>query len=505
MYNLTFVLHKTRLAQSQQGFSLVESLVALTLVGLLFMPMLTSLGKAKGNVLKQTFYRKLNAEVSQVLDNMIADVKTTHRIDPTSHSAYAILERYVPNSNHTFLRNHWRINSNILQFATQTFTDTVATKEWGTQSGWLSPYITSAANTYTISTGAEVLYCGQANNCTRFTDTNGNAAYNAGVDAAPVLVSGPGAALTSPEQATKLLLKGWTFTRSDMTPSIGFTLPDTYISLPTPGFAPISRSVSSFSTNTTASSFPTGFNVADIDYHVPTRQLALVGGTNMLYLTNTEGVLQQAPITVAGATALTSVALDSNGDKAWVLDTNASVKAVWRINTATGAADTINFAYESSGITSPSAIVYDPANANSIYVLGQTSGGTVTTLSKVDWNGSSYAVGATLSLPTNLTATSNTAGGAAIDPVSGDIYIIRKNMAGIGGAETNLFRINTASPTTLDDFHITWGTTGLDTVTTAEDYFGLALDPTTNRMFISDRNLDKVYVALPPRPVTHPL
>jgi hypothetical protein len=467
------MINRIKPVQRVPGFTLAETLIGLLLMAAIFIPFYITMGKSKVQVARQGTYRKVNFEVNRMLDNLTSHIKAAHQLK-TSTSSQLNLEVY---QNGAFQQISWRNNSGTLEFSA----------DGGTT--WLSPFANSDANTYTLTltlTGGTFQFCNLANTCSTTFDS----------------------------AAKKILISGWSLGKNTLSPEVKFDLPPMYISLPEPGYASDNRLLLKLDTDVSTSpgsSFAGSvFNVADIEFHTPTRQLFSVGGaytgTSMkIVRTNAEGVLIGSQITVSGAPAsagtsrLRSIAPMFDASKAWILDTG--VGSVYQVDLSTGTVDSANsFTYTTiGGLTADNAtaVLYDESIPDSFYLIGKNSGAKAYKITRNSTTGV-YALDATYTLPTNLTEPT----GATLDPVSGDLLVANQTVSTVGGREKIwVYRIDLTSPSTENRFQIDLDSLGSSTGA-GTFVFGLAMDALKNRFFLSDVNADSLYYALPDRKLT---
>jgi type II secretory pathway pseudopilin PulG len=461
------------------GFTLVETVLGLLLMGAIMMPLMVTGAKTRAQVIKEGANRRINHEVTQVLRNLSEDIRNAHTLflaSPVSSANLLGLDRFNPYggtfNGGSFIQTQWRLSSGVLEFSA----------DGGTT--WRSPYPVSAANAYSVT--GNFSYCTEANVCS-----------------------------ASPSSSSrKIRLNGWVFTHN----STGqrFDVPETYLNMPTRAVANTTTTISSFSTN--SGTFPSsGFTVADLTYHPATKQLVVVGGTNQIYRVNPEGILigtvLTVPSTEASAPTISSIDLEPDGAFAWIIDTaNSRIK---RINMTDGTVSTPNYTFTSQGFINMRGIAYEEGDTSSpirpIRFVSSTSAvptATYITMSRADGTGVANWSTANISTSAYVPLV-GTAGGVALDTISsdGEMFIIGQTVT---SGNVTVYRYNPAhtgySTGSNYSFTLNLGQMGSSDTSTNRN-FGLAFDPTNNRLFVADPSdsQKRVFQVLPPRTLTRPL
>jgi hypothetical protein len=450
------------------GFTLVETVMGLLLVGAIMIPLLMTGAKTRAHVIKEATNRRINFEITQVIRNLSNDIRnanTLYLASPASSNSLLGIERYN-DAGGNYIQTQWRLTSNVLEYSANGGTT------------WRSPYPVSAANAYGVT--GTFSYCNEANTCSGTPDAS----------------------------TRKIRLNSWTFTSSIGQDPQHFDVPDIYLNLPNRTQANTTTTISSFSTN--SGTFPSsGFNVADLTFHPPTKQLVVVGGSDKIYRVNAEGVLIGTVITAAANPAtptLTSIDLEPDGAFAWVVDT-ANTK-LSRINMSTGGVDT-SFSYATLGYSNPRGLSYDEGDGSSTFSplrLVGTFGG-VTVIGRLTTAGA--ISGNTASLATAFVPLAHTPAGVAMDPIAVDS---EQFIAGqqVSSGNMTIYRYNPwhIGYSTGSNYSFTLNLSQMgssDTTTTRN--FGLAFDPITNRLFVADPSdsQKRVFQVLPPRTLIRPL
>jgi type II secretory pathway pseudopilin PulG len=468
------------------GFTLAELLIALGLLGVMIMPLYMTLGKSRAQVVQSAADRQLTYEINKVVEHLTDTLKNTAYVDSTAFDKKLILSVYDPTTQTTEAMA-WGINSVSSVNRLQLSSDGGST--------WRSPFPVSPFSAYAMAAG-DILYCGATNNCTQFQDTNGNGTYGVG-DTATLASGYSGTALTSPRLARKIVLRGWSIARSGAFNSMAFTLPDLFINLPqypyNPGTVGSGSAVNSIATN--SGSFPaSGFTVADVAFDSVARVLWVVGKSDKVYRINDDGVLIGPVITVSGVTtpSLLSVAPVPDSSTVWLLnDTNYKLYRISATSSASAATAT-ELTY--TGLTTATAVVYDPGNSSSIFLVGDNSG----TKRIVQYNSSTGATENTWTLPVGLTDPV----GASIDPISGDFLIWNKT---VSSNTITLYRIQLGTAPAVTSSTSTYLLTALGSATTTGVYFGLGNDIAHNRLYITDQTDQKIYIVSPKTQMTRTL
>jgi prepilin-type N-terminal cleavage/methylation domain-containing protein len=468
------------------GFTLAEVLISLVLIGLLFIPMFMTAGKSKANSSGLGYQRQLAMEVNQAIENLTKELEQAHTIQSTSYNQKLFCETVDIHTN-TFTNSIWRISpmsgANRLEYSPDN------------GSTYYSPYPLSNTTSYTLTSG-DILYCGDENNCTVFQDTNANGVYGAG-DAAGTLASGyTGTALTSPANATRIVLRNWVFNRSNAYNALQFNLPDMFIRLPERGYGSSNNNtvtISSFST--VNGSFPaaSAFDVADVAFHAPSKQLFVVGETNVIYRVNNDSVFIGPPVTVSNISTakFTSISAEADPSILWTLDSTA--KKIYKVpvsewgSTATG--QLLDDFYYSS-LTSIRSIAVNEGISGSIFIVALNG----TNPQLLQLNSASGAIQATWNLPAGL----NNPGGAEIDPISGDVLIWNQT---VSSNVATLYRIRLGTAPSVTSTTTSYNLLNIDStnISNGTRYFGLGLDVNKNRFYLSDpgpNGKDKIYYVM---------
>jgi hypothetical protein len=471
-HNYTGLLYQKTNLKTYGGFSLVEVMISLVLMGFILIPLTMTMGKIKARVLTAGFAEKLDYESYTVIDRLMTSLAKTHTLFDTSFNQRLYTETY-DTGNRLFENLTWAINpiSGINHF--QRSVDGGNT--------WNSPYLLSLATDYALTSG-EILYCGIANNCTLFLDTNGNGNYGPG-DAAGTLASGfSGTPLTSPINARKIVLKNWVFRRTGPQNQLTVSLPDVYIDLPEPAFSSTNRLLNSFST--VSGSFPaTGFDISDMSYDNARRELYAVGLSQMVYRLTDEGIPIGPPVSVTGVPSpvFESITVNPEKNRAYVLNqTDAKIYTVIMVD---GASTAEAFVHTNSTMTDPKAVAYNPGDG-SIYVVGTHSGSGVIR----QYNGDTLLN--TWTLPTGL---ANPVGMMRND-LTTELYVWNQTVT---SNQITLYKIKLGVAPAVTHTTSTYNLAAIGNTTTTGNYFGLAFDIGHNIFYLSDRSADVVYKLLP--------
>lgn len=469
---------------ASSGLSLVEIVISLALMGVLFLSIFTLTSKVKNSSLEMGIRMQTLQETEAILQAIRRNLQMTTAIHPGSNSQKLVMTVMDENGNPMTIA--YRINSNFLQ------------RSYDGGDTWESPYSMSTETKYRLDSG-KFLFCGYGNNCTEFTDTNGNGDYEPGVDAAGTLASGySGTALSSPDQAVKIALSDFVFNRQVGNPVIKRTVLTSLVHLYKPFMRTSSPLLQSFITDTTNSSFgSTAFDVRGLYYDLATSRLAVVGrrssGTNVIYFVDRDGVLIDTTVTTGvSGIQLDSVCMESDLSTLVVLDSTAS--KVYRVDSTSNTVLTTitTTSLTPSAVSNPRAVACDPLNPDNFYLIG-TASGSIKILERNKSTGSSVN---TWSVPAGLT---NPAG-MFVDPLTGHFYVVQNSVSGSGSNRTiTIYKIDRSSPTTTDTFTINLADIGSSATNATTNFWGLAYDPNTNHLFLSDTYSDRIYEIVPDR------
>lgn len=504
-----------------QGISLVEVLISVTLLTMIVLASYSLVTKA--NLTGTSFSGRNRAliELESLFQTMRQNIAESTQIDPKSFNRKIILT-HLDSNNQPKTLIYQIVNvggKDILQIS----------NDGGTT--WESPYNIAADTTYAVT--GKFIYCGVQNgvfwstqyNCTQFTDTNGNGQFDAGIDTAALAPGFSGTALTRPEQATKVLLSGFSFDRQTGNPPIKRSFPEIFVKLKPISIWSTVTKVNKFATN--SGSFNAAFQPYSILWDTRGRQLMLAGhGQNALYGATREGAAVSfydkntstlsTPLDLSGTYAgavYDGMALETYDGQniLYLLDNTAS--KVYRYDllnytpvasldfTAGGAINTGN----APAISPLKAVAYDLNTPTDFYLLGTISGvlkideRNKTTGARVVANGGPWALPAGLTSPSGMT----------VDPLTGDFYVADKDPT-CGGAPSTctlkIWHITRSSPTTTDTFNITLnvggaGTGGIGSVATnlTTNWFNLSIEPDSNRLFLSSLADNAVFEIAPDR------
>lgn len=515
-------LSNKRPSGSLRGFSLVELLVALALMGMVSLSITFFLvkGSASSSSIGTRF--KEAAEVQALVTDLMQDLSKGAYISPNSHKQRLEYTTYdsAGNASKKIYRIISASGSNYLQLSTDSATT------------WGSPYRISGYTKYQLTGTPLFLYSHDANNCTSFTDTNGNGVWQTGVDAAGVTaacgshsISSP--VLTSPSQATKVVLSGFVFSSGTGNPVVTRSLPSNIFMASPHGLVVSTSSVAdgvkdspvltSFDVATANSLFGTYFDVRGLTWDPIRARLLMVGhhgsgGPAKIYQVERNGVpinglglVIQNPAVQLGGIALledgqTVIALDDSAKKVYWYNLNGSSLLVpfQTFNLANPSTGSPALAGSSNLVNSPTSIAYDPNTPNDFYVVGTDPAGSTFKIFAIDsttgsLSTASLASGA-LALPAAFDA-SHPPGGLAIEPVTGDFLVIRNYVSGSSPNKlVTIYRITRTGTSTSFDVNV--DDIG-STATGTSGYWGLGYSPNSNHIFLSDTVTDKVYEVYP--------
>jgi hypothetical protein len=394
---------------------------------------------------------------------------------------------------------------------------------------WISPYRISLATSYSLPSTARFLYASPWNDCMDFNAaSSSNIFYGteaSGDIASPVscLPNSGSSTLAYPSQATKLVLDNFIFTRTIGTASRTlismFTMPigTGYLRNSSTLTSPVmtdSPLVQSFATNAT-NFLGTGFTVGGLAWDSSRAVLAVVGthtstSANKIAFSERNGVLiGQSPIMVTtdNTINLTSVAFDQDNSTLLALD--ASAKKFYMFNPDGGPAlspvlswglATPPYNASNNLVNNPAAIAFDANTPDYFYVTGANPSSTIQQVFAFKKLDGTPMAGSPWSLPPAAFDGTHPAGGFFIEPYTGD-FIIARNFVNNSGANSaiDIYRVQRSGLAT--SFSINVASLGSSATGTAGKW-GLAYDPASNRIFLSDTTSNKVYEAVPPVMIT---
>lgn len=511
---------KRRENERQSGLTLVEMMIAMTLLSLIFLSVSSFL--MKGNAVQGSLGGRYKEalEIHSLINSIQSDLRNGAYISPNSYDKR--LEYTTMDASGVASKKIYRITTISGSQYLQLSSDSGST--------WGSPYTMSSYDRYKLTGTPRFLYAWGTHNCTDFPDTSGNGVYGSG-DSAGSYVAGCSAAesttaLSSPSQASKVDLNGFVFTTGTGVPESTRSLPShLFLSVGT-GFVRSAASavspaakdtqlVQSFSVNTANSLFKTSsmttWDVRGLCWDPARERLAMVGrhtgGVGRIYLTDRDGVLMAPPggafstyalgSTIAyGGVNLDSCAFEADNKTTIVLDD--ANRTVHRYNLhAPPPLDELMTAFSVSSLVSIAhAVAFDPSTPDDFYLAGKDSGsGAWRIYERTKLTGASSGSGP-WSLPAAFTDSAPPSA-FFVEPVTGDFVVLRNYVNGSSPNKTiDIYRVTRSGSSTSFSINIDdLGSTA--TGTTGE--FGMTYDPILNRLFISDSATQKVYEVVPDR------
>ncbi|HEY9685350.1 MAG TPA: prepilin-type N-terminal cleavage/methylation domain-containing protein [Coleofasciculaceae cyanobacterium] len=516
----------TRNLAKKDGLTLVEMLIALAILGVVVLSVTMTL--VKFNTMGKSLSHRNRAvvEIQSVFDNMLAAVSTASRVDPKSVSSKLVLVS-TNSSGYGYLQA-WRIQSSVApcvgSTCLQVSTDLDDAAE--TNASWSSPYNIAAVTDYKITSG-EFLYCGYGlNNCYRFPDGNANRVWDgAGTDGSPVWVSlnaqAQGTALTSPDQARRVVLYNFTFSRSFGNPAVTRTMPNIVAKLgprlvdPSPdgGAAWGSPLISTTSIGGTNTSFASDYNGISARLDPVRQRLMVVGqaptGNQKVYILDRTGANIKdvsngitSPVDVptlngrwlwdgvwenATTVLVADGSSDTNNIKVYeVRLTDGSVLGTWTIDTAfIPDGNLLSLAYDPKTPTVFYMLAWNASQVPKLYKLTKPSG-----------NATISSAVTTYNLPAALVAWSSN--DVLVDSLSGKFYILDNDITTSGSDKTcNLYRIDLASSTAIDAT-IKINVAKLTGSTQTGGDWNFTYDPDTNHVFFTEKStVNKIWEFIP--------
>jgi type II secretory pathway component PulJ len=486
-----------------KGLTLVEVLISLTLLSLISFSLLTMLSK---NNLRSSSVKTrmgLASEVQNLLSDIQKDLSKGAYISNNSYNSRLEYTTYDAGFNAS--KKIYKIILSSGKYYLQYSSDGGTT--------WGSPYRMSAYTTYSLNGSPRFLYAGSTNNCTNFSDSNGNGVWTSGVDTAgayATCTTGTSTSpLTTPSQASKVILDSFEFSGNSGTPENKRTLPTNVFLAVSPGLvrsstAPASPAVKdpvlvqAFDTATTNSLFGTPFDIRTATWDAVHQHLILVGthssGNHTFYLADRKGVMAQQALTTSITTIQAAGAAFMNESNA-VLILDATTKKVYKVSLANTSStitpdSTLDLGSPTNLINTPTGIAFDSSTPTDFYVVGTDPA--TSTLKIYQRNiASGTLVGTAWSLPAAFTA-ADPPGGMAIDPITGDFLVVRNK---VNSSSINIYRIVRATSAS-SYFSISTSDLGSSATGTTGNW-SLGYDSRLNRLFLSDSATDKVYEAVP--------
>jgi Tfp pilus assembly protein PilE len=383
---------------------------------------------------------------------------------------------------------------------------------------WISPYRVSDYDKYILKGTPKFLYAWSINNCTDFADTN--PATPDGVwttsDASGVYAScayGTSTpVLSTPDQASKVDLKNFVFSTGKGSPEATRSLPpDFFMKTDTPLVRSYAAAVSpAVKDDVKITQFAASVNYPFTNLNEPRgltwdvardRLLIVgsrVGSANTIYITDRLGNLIKR-VDTTNSVNLDSVAVKGNGNVALALDISGNKLYQYDLTAASPVSPTtLDLALiPSPTISGPKGIAFDPDTPNDFYIVGTNASTSAIQIFQRNLS-TGAVVGTPWTLPGALFTSTRLPAGLAIEPISGDFLVVRNFVNGSSpNANINIVRISRA------DSSYTTMTVNINdlgsSATASSGNWGIALDPVTNRIFLSDVVTKVVFQIVPDR------
>jgi len=529
---------------AKAGFSLVEILMTMVLLGLLTLVLSDLL--VKGNSMSSALdvrYQQAVEVQAWILD-LQKDLQQGAYISNNSHKYR--LEYTTYNTSGIATKKIYGI---CYATANPSSTDTTCNVSSSTNnipylklstdggSTWGSPYRISSYDQYYLSGTPVFLYAQDANNCTSFTDTNGNGVWLSGGDAAGVTASCGSYTTTSPvldrpNQATKVVLSGFQFVASgnagtgaskvirNLPSNIFLAAPQGVVvsssSAVSPGVKD-SPALISLTTNTANSLFGTTFDIRHALWDPSHQRLIVVGhhtsGVGNIFQMERNGVRIGPPLSISntgvqliGATLLdnnkTVMALDDSAKKVYwyslVGGSNLTPMQTFDLSNPSNGSPSL--AGSSNLVNSPTGILYDPKYPGEFFVVGTDPADSKMKIFEISASTGAVATtllsGGKLILPAAFDS-SHPPGGLAEEPTTGDFLVVRNYVNGSSPNHTiDIYRITSGGSSS--SFSINTDDLG-STATTTTGNWGISYSADSNHLFLTDAASDKIYEVYPPQ------
>ncbi len=475
------------------GLTLVEMLLAMTLMFFLTISVSNFVIKGQVMMLSLAQRTKTATEVYSWIEDIRVDFQRGAYISDNSHSQKLEYTTYDPSTSLAVKKIYDIYTSSGKQYLRLSL-------DGGTT--WESPYRISSQTQYQLTGTPQFLYAAGSNECTLFTDTNGNDYWQSGVDAAGTYSTCPNGMnypLQKPSLATKIDIKNFVFTTGKGNPEAIRTLPADIFVKANPGLVrsqttPVagvkdSSLVQKFTVNTVNSLISTT-DLRDIAWDPIHERLALVsanGATYRVYLTERNGVIigneQGVLFNDCGLTGFSGASFEADGKTLLLANTGGNL---YRSSNIDGQPP-IECRLIISGILNNSA-GFDPGLPDSVFAANNTSG-------IQEYNKYTGAALRSWDSPTGATLINE----LDVEPLSGDILMIDGNVLNCYSSNKciTLYRLK-QDGTGSSNILINISDLGLTTI----DGIGLAYDSALNRIFLSAKTSASVYEIVPDRLLT---
>jgi len=402
-------------------------------------------------------------------------------------------------------------------------------------STWVSPYRVEPYNKYFLTGSPAFLFAQDDNNCTRFTDTDGNGVWNgsdsAGSSANCGTYTNTTTILNNPSQSTKVILSSFQFSSVTGNPLVSRNLPSNiFMSAPQgPVISPLigispavkdSSLINSFITNTDAMRFGTAFDIRGLTWDSARQRLIVVGhhnsGACKIFQVDRTGVLIGPGLSIKDTTVqLDDVALLSDGQSVIALDDNSKIVYWYNLSGATPlipyqsfnlgniTSSTPSFPSWTNAnlVNSPSGILYDPNYPDEFFVVGKDPSDSTYKIFEINPKSTTTTTlasnaisGGKLALPSAFTA-STPPSALSQEPISGDFLVPENYVLSAGGNHIDVYRITSSGISSSFSLNVT--DTG-SSATAATGNWGFAYSPETNHVFLTDTATDQVSEVIPP-------
>lgn len=521
------------------GFSLVELLVCLVLMGTLVLSITNLL--IKGNSVSasmDTRYREAIEVQSLILDLQkelqqgayISDNSHKYRLEYTTYDGVGNAKKkvygicYAPSS----------VSSSDTTCGVSSASNTTPYLKYSSDGGstWGSPYRISFFNKYQLTGTPMFLFAQDANNCTRFTDTNNNgvwtlAADGAGSSYACGSFSTSNPILSKPSQASKIVWSGFQFRANITTEPVTRSLPSNIFMLAPQGLVVSNASavspgvkdsplLASFVTNTANSLFGTNFDVRHALWDPARLRLLVVGHHNgggaAIFQMERNGVRIAPVYNIVDTTVqLDSVALQEDGQTVLALD-DSTKKIYWYSlsgNSTLNPMQILNLGNPSLGspalssstnlVNSPAGMLYDPKYPGEVFVVGVDPADSAMKIFEINTSTGTLATtllsGGKLALPAAFDA-SHPPSGLSQEPTTGDFLVARNYVNGSSSSlNIDIYRITSGG--SYSSFSVNTYDLGSTATTGTAGYWGLSYNAHSNHLFLTDSNAEKVYEVYP--------
>lgn len=513
-----------RACVSNAGFSLVEMLVALALLGMISLSIANFLVKSNVTATSVSTRVKEADEVHAVIDDIRQDLLKGAYISPNSYDLR--LEYTVPAdlTTGTATKKVYRIITSGSAHYLQLSTDGGTT--------WGSPYGVAAYTKYDVGPYAKFLYADIDNNCADMVDTDLDGLSDS-LKPTPCMSQPATLAwgtMWYPTQAASVVLRNFRFTTNTGVPTASHPMPytstgkewnnttmswvasmdnsDIFLKVnpplvrsntsPPSPYVKDPLALQSFSTNTAASMYGTDFDIRAITWDPSRRRLILAGHNNgtdsQIFVADRNGVIMGDTLgrdLSDPSLQVDGVAIEGNGKIILVLDGTNRMIYRYNLNSPGTLSPISSLDLSAFTLTTLDSIAFDPSTPDDVYIVGwnntnsrheiweinKRTGATVAT-----WPITGYLLDPSWHPPA----------GFFIEPLTGDFLVTSKHPLGTASDPLlPIFRINRGtSALSLISLHLT----DLGILSTDPDsIWGLTYDPACNRLFVSSDQKAKVW------------